>query len=206
MDMAASALNRQHMLTIAAPKLKASARVLIWGFPGSKGAIDKAKLSDFNSESDYAGEFGFTHMNTVALNEALVCHYATLGMKVYGFNPGLIQTDIRSTAFGGCIGATFECCVSCWNPSADKYSVRIIPLLVAPELETNTGSYSNLLMHAHTSATYLFTFSSPLIGVFFGQNGRPIKRSPIFEDSNKVKEWINAGEALIKKTLQANSK
>jgi hypothetical protein len=55
MDMAASALNRQHMLTIAAPKLKKSARVLIWGFPGSKGAVDKAKLSDFNSESSYEG-------------------------------------------------------------------------------------------------------------------------------------------------------
>ena len=75
MDMAASALNRLHMLSIATPKLKKSARVLIWGFPGAKGAVDKAKLSDFNSESSYEGEFGFTHMNTVAFNEALVCHF-----------------------------------------------------------------------------------------------------------------------------------
>ena len=167
MDMAASALNRQHMLTIAAPKLKKSARVLIWGFPGSKGAVDKAKLSDFNSESSYegqplthsltysfiylltyTGEFGFTHMNTVALNEALVCHYATLGMNVYGFNPGLIQTDIRSAAFGGCIGAVFECCVSCFNPTADAYSAKLLPLFVAPELETNTGNA--LLTHFHS--------------------------------------------------------
>jgi len=175
MDMAASALNRQHMLTIAAPKLKKSARVLIWGFPGSKGAVDKAKLSDFNSESSYeghpltysliylfiylltylftyAGEFGFTHMNTVALNEALVCHYATLGMNVYGFNPGLIQTDIRSAAFGGCIGAVFECCISCWNPTADAYSAKLLPLFIAPELETNTGNA--LLTHLTLSLTH----------------------------------------------------
>ena len=35
-DMATSALNRQVMLSIAETRIKASCRVFIWGFPGSK--------------------------------------------------------------------------------------------------------------------------------------------------------------------------
>ena len=64
-DMAVSALSRWVMLKALLPRLKPSARIFVWGFPGSKGAFAGASLSDFNSEKKFAGGFGQAHMNTV---------------------------------------------------------------------------------------------------------------------------------------------
>ena len=55
LDMAVSALSRHVFLAAAAPRLKPTARVFVWGFPGSKGYMVKTALADFNSEAHYAG-------------------------------------------------------------------------------------------------------------------------------------------------------
>lgn len=179
LDMAASALNRHVILSIAAPRLKASTRVLIWGFPGSKGYMAKTNIHDFNSDQSFTGGFGTAHMNTVALNEALVCHWAEKGIHAFGFNPGLIKTDIRKPLTGGGIfGGCLEFFVSLANPSVEDYAQRILPLFVAPELNS-------------------------INGVMFGQHGGPIHRSSEFEDPATVKAWIDAAEALSRKALAA---
>jgi NAD(P)-dependent dehydrogenase (short-subunit alcohol dehydrogenase family) len=139
-SLAVSALARFVMLQTMRPRLKASARVFVWGLPGS-GFYAQAKLADFNSEDGYAGGFGFTHANTVVLNEAIVHFYAAQGLFIFGLNPGLIKTKIRESLHGGgALGSCLECCLSCCNPSADDYVRRLLPVLLAPALETHTGA------------------------------------------------------------------
>lgn len=142
--------------------------------------MKKVKLEDFNSENGYAGGFEFTHMNTVALNEALVHWWAKNdnGFAVAGFNPGMIKTGIREPLLGnGCLFSCFECCVNSFNPSVDAYSQTILPLLVQD-------------------------IKGP---IFFTQDGSTIKPTPEMEDPAVVSAWINAADALIAK-VKANKK
>ena len=62
LDMATSALSRWVMLQALLPRLKASARILVWGFPGAAGTAAKAQLGDLNSEQAYAGGFAAPHV------------------------------------------------------------------------------------------------------------------------------------------------
>ena len=172
-DMGVSALSRHVIIAESASRLPKTARVLVWGFPGSKGYYQKSTLDDFNSEKKYEAAFGSTHMNTVALNEALVHHWAAKGMTIAGFNPGLVATEIRNPIHGGgCFGGLLEGLIGCMNPSVDKYVSRILHLLVAPELETNKG-------------------------LLFNQGGDPIKCDPAFEDPATVEKWIDAADKLV---------
>ena len=172
LDMAVSAMSRHVMIAEAAPRLPKTARVFVWGFPGSKGYYDGTKLDDFNSEKSFKDGCGFTHMNTVALNEALVHHWAANGMTIAGFNPGLISTGIRDPLHGGgCMGSIIEGLVKLFNPSVDAYAKAMLPLFVAPELVQTKG----LLFH---------------------QDGSPIEGSPAL-DSATVEQWIDAADSLL---------
>jgi NAD(P)-dependent dehydrogenase (short-subunit alcohol dehydrogenase family) len=172
-DMAVSALSRVVMLQAAAPRLKRSARVLVWGFPGTAGLLSKTRLQDLNAEQGYEGGFGFPHMNTVALNEALVHHWAAKGVVTAGFNPGLVPSGIRNALHGGgVLGSLLERLVGLFNPTADAYAAGVLHLLQAPELAAQPG-------------------------LCFGQAGDAIKPSPEFSSAALVAEWMRGAEALI---------
>ena len=177
MDMSTSALNRHVILKEAAPRLRPNTRVFIWGFPGTADLLKKTNLADFNSEIKYDGGFGTAHMNTVALNEALVHHWAAKGMLVSGFNPGLMKTGIRESLLGtGIVSYIIEGIAGWFNPTVETYSKNILPLFTAPELDTHKG-------------------------LFFHQSGVPIKPSPEMTDPKVVEAWIAAADALAAKAL-----
>ena len=172
-DMAVSALSRVVMLESSSPRLKRDARVLVWGFPGTAGLLGKTRLHDLNAEKGFEGGFGFQHMNTVALNEALVHHWAARGVVTAGFNPGLIPSGIRDALHGGgLVGGLLEGVMGLFNPSADAYAAGVLHLFNAPELAARPG-------------------------LCFGQAGDAIKPSPEFADPAFVDAWIRAASALI---------
>jgi len=87
------------------------------------------------------------HMNTVAGNEMLVLDAAKRlpHVGVFGLNPGLIKTDIRSNFLGGkkLLSATIEWLIGLLNPTAEAYAEHIVPLLITPELDGKTGLMFN---------------------------------------------------------------
>jgi NAD(P)-dependent dehydrogenase (short-subunit alcohol dehydrogenase family) len=172
-DMAVSALSRVVMLESSSARLKRDARVFVWGFPGTAGLLGKTRLADLNAEKGYEGGFGFQHMNTVALNEALVHHWAARGIVTAGFNPGLIPSGIRDALHGGgFVGGLIESVTGLFNPSADAYAANVLHLFSAPELAARPG-------------------------LCFGQSGDAIKSSPEFADPAFVAEWLKAASALV---------
>jgi NAD(P)-dependent dehydrogenase (short-subunit alcohol dehydrogenase family) len=170
-DMAVSALSRLVILEHVAKRLPASARVFVMGFPGSKGYIAKTTIDDVNSTKSYAGGFESPHMNTVALNEALVLAWAKK-LNIYGLNPGLIPTGIRNSLHGGgFVGGFLESCIGLFNISPAVYAAGIVPLFTA------TG------------------FAS---GTMFGQQGTPILPSPeLANDPALVQRWMTECTNLV---------
>lgn len=148
-DMAVSYLSRLVILQAIAPRLgagrpaeRAKSRVFVMGYPGTGQA---GTLGDLNAERSYRA-MG-VHMNTVAGNEMLVLDGARRQkhFNVYGLNPGLIKTDIRSNFLGGnkFVFALLEGLIGLMTPTAGDYAKRIAPLLVAPELEARSGALFN---------------------------------------------------------------
>lgn len=148
-DMALSYLSRLVILQAIAPRLGtgrpaggAKPRVFVMGYPGTGQA---GTLGDLNAEHSYRA-MG-VHMNTVAGNEMLVLDGSRrhTHFNVYGLNPGLIKTDIRSNFLGGSkfVFALLEGLIGLMTPTADDYAKRIAPLLVAPELEARSGALFN---------------------------------------------------------------
>lgn len=148
-DMAVSYLNRLTMIRILASKLEMSRdnkglapRVFLMGYPGSGqlGTID-----DLNQEKSYG--VMKAHMNTVAGNEALVLNSAQEypGINFYGLNPGLVKTNIRNNLLGENSWKSWilEYFVGLFTKTADQYALRIVPLLIAPELEERSGTLYN---------------------------------------------------------------
>lgn len=175
MDMAVSTLSRHVALRALFPRLRPAARVFVMGFPGAGQAGDPA---DANSEAKYEGSFGSTHMSTVAGNEALVHHYAARagssgGAPIFGLNPGLIPTNIRSPVHGGGImGRVMEGVIGLFSPTPEDYAARVVPLFVAPELATASGA-------------------------LFNQKGDAILPSPAFADGGAfTAKWMAALDAL----------
>lgn len=85
-------------------------------------------------------------MNTVAGNEALVIDLAERykGVNFYGLNPGIIKTNIRSNYLGtGLFSKVTETIVGWFTQTPDEYARKIVPLLVAPEIESHNGSMFN---------------------------------------------------------------
>jgi len=145
-DVAISALNRDVIMKALAPRLKRGARVFIVGFPGVN---QKANVEDLNSEKKYEGGLGEAHWNTVAMNEVLVVHWAEKlkdkGVGVYGLNPGLVKTMIRTPVLGnGILFSVFESLAATFvGTTPDKYAAVILPLAVAPELTSHSGAAFN---------------------------------------------------------------
>lgn len=172
LDMAVSCLSRHVALKELMPRLSKSARVFVMGFPG---AGQKAALDDMNSEKSYAGGLSQAHNNTVAGNEALVRYWgAARGAKVYGLNPGLISTGIRAEWLPGMSGRVMEWLVSCASMSAEQYAERVLPLMVAPELDAHPGAS-------------------------FSQKGVPILPSAGFTDAAYVDKIVASLDALVDK-------
>jgi NAD(P)-dependent dehydrogenase (short-subunit alcohol dehydrogenase family) len=177
-DLAVSYLCRLEVTRELAPRLGtkrppggAKPRLFVMGFPG---ADQKALLEDFNSEKSYSAMPA--HMNTVAGNEALVLdaakRYPNIG--VFGLNPGLIKSNIRSNVLGGTGSWKFtllEGVIGMLQPSAAQYAELIVPLLVSKDLE-------------------------PLTGVMFNKKGTPILASKHYTPAH-VEQVIAASEALL---------
>jgi NAD(P)-dependent dehydrogenase (short-subunit alcohol dehydrogenase family) len=138
-DMAISTLSRHAILRELAPRLRPRTRVFVMGFPGAGNLGDP---SDLDAEKSY--EAFAQHMNTVAGNEAIVLdakqRYPHL--DVFGLNPGLIKTRIRSNFMGeGSLKHRLvEGLIGLITPTPERYAARIVPLLVAPELDGRSGA------------------------------------------------------------------
>lgn len=172
-DMAVSYLSRLVILQGMAPRLSAhlpagrrKARVFIMGYPGTG---QTGTLGDLNAERSYSA-MG-VHMNTVAGNEMLVLDGARRypHFNLYGLNPGLIKTDIRSNFMGGnkFLFALLEGLIGLMTPTADSYAQRIAPLLLAPELEAHSGALFNNKARAILPSPKL---TSPHIKAFLAES------------------------------------
>lgn len=172
LDMAVSTLSRHVILKSLVPRLDKSTRIFIMGFPGAGQA--GTNLDDLNCEKSYG--FNAAHMNTVAGNEALVHYLAAKGVKVYGLNPGLIKTGIRSNAYGnGWIGGSLsyvvEGLLGWFTPTPEQYATKVLPLLVAPEIDDKSGA-------------------------MFGQDGKAVLPTPAFKEAGWTDKWIEALDGL----------
>lgn len=178
LDMAVSALSRHVLLKELYPRLRPTARVFVMGMPGS-GQV--GVLGDLNWERSYDGGFGKVHANTVAANEAIVHHWAAAGgaagARIYGLNPGLIHTGIRTGVHGGgVLGGFMERVIDWLNPTPQQYADRILQLFLAPELAAHSGA-------------------------LFGQKGTAIRPTPVFSDPAYTARWITELDALVAKAL-----
>lgn len=145
-DMAISFLSRVAVLRGLAPRLgtarpagSPAPRVFVMGFPGTGQLGD---LDDLLGEQKYSAME--VHMNTVAGNEALVLDQRKKAPRVlfFGLNPGLVKTGIRSNFMGeGSLKhRASEFLIGLFMQTADEYARRVVPLLVAPELEGRSGA------------------------------------------------------------------
>jgi len=176
-DMAVSYLSRLVILREIATRLgiqrpagQTKPRVFVMGFPG---VGQTGTLEDLNAEKSYGAMK--VHMNTVAGNEMLVLESVKRypNANFYGLNPGIIKTDIRSNFMGHnkALFGLIEGLIGLLTPSAEAYADKIVPLLVAPDLEGHSG-------------------------VHFNKTGDAILPSPGLTDSH-VKTFLAASERLI---------
>lgn len=184
-DLATSYLNRFVMLQAMASRLGTGraagarpARVFIMAFPGTGQAGDP---DDLNAERTYQ-QFP-VHMNTVAGNEALVLHTARNypHLRVYGLNPGLVNTNIRANVFGGSDTLRFkviEAMIGLFTPTAEQFAARLCPVLLAPDLDARSG-------------------------VHFNAKGVAIAPSAVMTDAH-VARLITASEELLKQRLMGS--
>jgi NAD(P)-dependent dehydrogenase (short-subunit alcohol dehydrogenase family) len=138
-DMAISTLSRHAILRELLPRLRPRARVFVMGFPGAGNLGDP---SDLNADRRY--DAMAQHMNTVAGNEAIVLDAKQRHphVDVFGLNPGLVKTSIRSNYLGtGSLKHRLaEGLIGLLTPTPEQYAARVVPLLVAPELEGRSGA------------------------------------------------------------------
>jgi NAD(P)-dependent dehydrogenase (short-subunit alcohol dehydrogenase family) len=148
-DMAISFLNRLVMLRAMVPRLGAwgsngpfKPRIFVMGHPGTGQA---GNPQDLNAEAEYKA-FS-VHMNTVAGNEALVLEFARRypAFEIFGLNPGIIKTAIRSNFLGeGSLKHRFvEWMIGIIMQSPERYAKRIAPLLMSPNISEFSGALFN---------------------------------------------------------------
>jgi NAD(P)-dependent dehydrogenase (short-subunit alcohol dehydrogenase family) len=182
-DLAVSYLSRYIILRevastlgVARPTAARKPRVFLMGFPGTDqtGSVD-----DFNSERSY--NLMTAHSNTVVGNEALVLDAAARypEINVYGLNPGLIKSNIRAAILGDrtILQKIMETFIGLTFPSAETYAARIAPLLVADELEGQSGA-------------------------MFNSRGEAIEASRAMKDPSFVTRVIDASEELANRALE----
>jgi len=177
-DMAVSYLSRLVILREIAPRLATTRRaapmkprLFVMGYPGTDQA---GMLDNLNGEKSYSAVP--VHMNTVAGNEMLVLDAARRypNVNVFGLNPGLLKTEIRTNFLGeGTLRFRFvEWMIGVVNPSVETYAERLTPLLVSPDLEGHSGA-------------------------MFDQKGNAILPSSKLRDAGYVNAFIAASEALV---------
>jgi NAD(P)-dependent dehydrogenase (short-subunit alcohol dehydrogenase family) len=147
-DLAVSYLSRFVILRGIAPRLGTERpdpamrpRVFVMGFPGTNQTADP---EDLNSERTYKRMR--THGYTVAGNEALVLDAAKRypHLDVFGLNPGFVKTDIRANLFGSrAFLKVVEFLTAFMTVAPETYARRIVPLLVAPDLNGRSGAMFN---------------------------------------------------------------
>lgn len=180
-DMAVSYLSRLVILhRIAArlgqqrPTATMKPRVFVMGAPGH-GAT--GNLDDLNTEKAYRAMTA--HTNTIAGNEILVLDAAERypHLNIFGLNPGLVKSNIRSNLMGGEHSALYRLSESLAAPfltDADTYATRITPLLVSPDLEGHNA-------------------------VMFDRKGKAFLPSPK-HTSDYINAFMTASEALLSRT------
>lgn len=145
-DLAVSFLNRRVILNAVGSRLGAERnaaarkpRVFLVGYPGS-GQV--GSYDDLNAERSYKAMPA--HMNTVAGNEMLVLESAKrwTNADFYGLNPGLIKTNIRDNLLGGgsLKSRLLEAVIGLLTPTPEEYAKRMVPLLLAPQLDGHSGA------------------------------------------------------------------
>ena len=160
LDLAVSFLSRLVLLKYLAPRLQPKARVFVMGFPGSNMGVEHLE-DDWNAEKNYAGGFGYSHMNTVGGNEALVVDSAaksTNGVLYFGLNPGMIKSGIRSNMYTGVMrvfGPVIEGMLGLFSQSTQSYAKKIVPLLFSPSLDDHNGSMFNPKAQPVEASEYL---------------------------------------------------
>lgn len=75
-------------------------RVFVMGFPG-----EELEVKNWNTQDPEKYGVMEQHMNTVVANEALVVGYRARfpAVEIYGLNPGMVQTGIRSNVYTGAV-------------------------------------------------------------------------------------------------------
>ena len=179
LDLAVSFLNRLVMLRELAPRLGRTRaagarrpRVFNMAYPGA-GQVGSP--DDLNAERSYGAMA--QHMNTVAGNEVLVLDAANRypHLDVFGLNPGLVKTNIRSNFLGGSMFfGLLESLIGLLNPTPEQYASRIVPLLVTPDIEGRSG-------------------------VMFDRSGQAILPSAGLTEAH-VQRFLAASEALVART------
>lgn len=178
-DLAVSTLSRLEILRTFVPRLAsrsanaAKPRFFVMGFPG---AGELGDVDNMNAERSY--DAMKVHMNTVATNEALVIDMQKRhpNLLFFGLNPGLIRTNIRANFLGegSLVHKSAEFLIGLFTPTAEQYAVRILWLLVAPELEGRGGA-------------------------MFGKKGQAILPTQGL-DATHAARLVGAAEALLNKT------
>lgn len=152
-----------------------STKIFVMGFPGTN---QNGPYDDLNSEKKYEGGIGSTHMLTVGGNEVLVHYYSKKGYKIFGLNPGLIKTNIRSNMYTGGFGkAMMEGLIGMFNITAEKYADYIVPTIFATDIDKHNG-------------------------IHFNQKGLTLIPSTKMSDDTYVNGFYNAMDDLVKKAKQ----
>lgn len=148
-------------------------RVFVMAFPGTNQI---GNPSDLNAEpSKYS--FFQAHMNTVAANEAIVLKLAkdSKDFSIYGLNPGMVKTNIRSNLTGtGFFARQLENVMSFFQQTPEVYASKMLPLLVTPVIEDRDGG-------------------------MFDNKGEAILASP--DLGPNVEKFWEASDSLLKKAL-----
>jgi len=172
LDLAVSYVGRRVVLEKLLERGAKPKRVFIMGFSGSETEID-----DFNGEKNYK-PFP-QHLNTVVSNDALV-----LGLRkrrpdlsVYGLNPGLIKTGIRSNMYGNSFfSSLFEGLIGIVAPTPQTYAKQIVNVIGAESLSKNA--------------------------VFFNSTGEAIHSSKYLADQKNVEMIWSETDKLIERAVK----
>ena len=133
-DLAVSYLSRRVILEdLLARGLKA--RTFVMGYSGEDVSLSMPLNGDDGNYSLMA-----QHMNTVVANDALVLGTRTRHPKfeIYGLNPGLLASDIRSALYDGFpmkyLGIALEAVLKVLVRSTDDYAEGIMDVITASTL------------------------------------------------------------------------
>ena len=145
---------------------------------GLPGTNQRGDLEDFNSETAYHPTTA--HANTVVGNEALVLDSARRypNADFYGLNPGLMKSNILTGLFGeNTVKHRFmQAILGAFFPSTSAYAETIVPLLISPDLEEQSGA-------------------------MFNRHGNPIEASDELTRGTKVAEVIGKSIQLAARAL-----